>query len=160
MPELCRDGEAKLSPDVAIVHHRQKDQRGVECGLPAVNLNSTEEVSAVTCVHCLTQFGRSSKGDCVGASTFECVASEVGRLVTEKNKAYGSSFEKSGAIMRIFYPEGVSHTQLDDALTVIRVLDKLFRIATARDALGESPWRDVMGYALLAVERVEREKSS
>lgn len=86
------------------------------------------------------------------------IATDLADLVAEKNKAYGSSFEKAGAIMRILYPDGIAPEKLDDALTVVRVLDKLFRIATDRDALGESPWRDVLGYALLAVERQERGK--
>lgn len=79
----------------------------------------------------------------------------IGELVEEKQAAYGDSFGKSGAVMRILYPDGISPEKLDDALTVVRVLDKLFRIATDRDALGESPWRDVAGYALLSVKRIE-----
>ena len=88
------------------------------------------------------------------------IAIEVAALVAVKNAAYGSSFAKSGAVLRILYPEGVKPEQFDDLLTIARVLDKLFRIATDRDALGESPWRDVLGYALLAVERVQGEKSA
>lgn len=88
------------------------------------------------------------------------VGLEVGTLVEAKQKAYGDSFGKSGAVMAILYPDGITTEKLDDALTVVRVLDKLFRIATDRDALGESPWRDVAGYALLSVVRVERRKSA
>jgi len=91
----------------------------------------------------------------VSAAPWEAIGSEVGRLVAEKQAAYGDSFGRSGAVMRILYPGGIPAEQLDDALTVVRVLDKLFRIATDRDALGESPWRDVAGYALLSVARVE-----
>lgn len=83
------------------------------------------------------------------------IGKSIGELVTEKQAAYGDSFGKSGAMMRILYPDGIPHEKMDDALTVVRVLDKLFRIATDRDALGESPWRDVAGYALLAVRRQE-----
>lgn len=79
----------------------------------------------------------------------------IGETVEKKQAAYGDSFGKSGQVMRILYPEGVSPGKLDDALTVVRVLDKLFRIATDRDALGESPWRDIAGYALLSVSRLE-----
>ena len=63
--------------------------------------------------------------------------------------------EGFGILLRALYPDGIPLGKLDDALTVVRVVDKLFRIATARDALGESPWRDIAGYALLAVKRVE-----
>lgn len=79
----------------------------------------------------------------------------IGTLVESKQAAYGDSFGKSGSVMRILYPDGIKPEQLDDALTVVRVLDKLFRIATDRDALGESPWRDIAGYALLSVARIE-----
>lgn len=88
--------------------------------------------------------------------TYEQIGAGIGALVTEKQAAYGDSFGKSGDVMRLLYPEGISPEKLDDALTVVRVVDKLFRIATARDAFGESPWRDVAGYALLSVKRQEK----
>jgi hypothetical protein len=86
------------------------------------------------------------------------IGRDVGRLVAEKQAAYGDSFGKSGAVLRALYPNGISAEQLDDALTITRVIDKLFRIATDKDALGESPWRDVAGYALLAIRRDEAVK--
>lgn len=84
------------------------------------------------------------------------LATRIGSLVQAKQAAYGDSFGKSGLIMNILYPNGVPTAKLDDALTVVRIIDKLFRIATDRDALGESPWQDIAGYALLALERTER----
>lgn len=85
--------------------------------------------------------------------TYEEIGAEIGKLVASKQAAYGDSFGKSGAVMRILYPDGISVEKLDDALTVVRVLDKLFRIATDRDALGESPWRDICGYGLLSAAK-------
>lgn len=85
------------------------------------------------------------------------IGAEIGALVETKQAAYGDSFSKAGAILRILYPDGVPLEKLDDALTIVRILDKLFRIATDRDALGESPWRDIAGYALLSVARVEQD---
>jgi len=86
------------------------------------------------------------------------IAAIIAATVERKQAAYGDSFGKAGAIMAILYPAGVPVERLDDALAVVRVIDKLFRIATDRDALGESPWRDIAGYALLAVRRVEQDK--
>ena len=77
-------------------------------------------------------------------------ALDIAALVTEKQRVYGNSFGKSREVIRILYPDGISREQYADALAVIRVIDKLFRIATDRDALGESPWQDIAGYALLA----------
>ena len=85
--------------------------------------------------------------------SYQDTATQIAKLVETKQAAYGDSFGKSGEILAILYPNGISLAQLPDALTVVRVIDKLFRIATDRDALGESPWRDIMGYALLSVER-------
>lgn len=90
-------------------------------------------------------------------SDLERIAGEVGRLVTAKQAAYGDSFGKSGDVMRLLYPEGIRPDQLTDALAVVRVVDKLFRIATDRDAFGESPWRDVAGYGVLGAAKDEAE---
>jgi len=84
---------------------------------------------------------------------YETKGTEIGRLVDTKNAAYGDSFSKSGEIMRILYPDGISASQMDDALTVIRIIDKLFRIATDKDAMGESPFADIAGYGILGSSR-------
>lgn len=86
-------------------------------------------------------------------------AAEIGGLVEEKQKAYGDSFGQAGLIMQVLYPSGIRPDQYDDALCVIRILDKLFRIATDRDALGESPYRDIAGYAILGAVAVERNRN-
>jgi len=80
---------------------------------------------------------------------YEKLGREIGRLVDEKQKAYGDSFGKSGAMLRILYPDGISITQYDDMLAIVRIIDKLFRIATDKEALGENPFRDIAGYGLL-----------
>jgi hypothetical protein len=85
---------------------------------------------------------------------------EIGNLVAEKNEAYGDSFGKIGNVMRELYPNGINIEQMDDALTVVRVIDKLFRIATKKDAFGESPWKDICGYGLLGWRRDEEKKTS
>lgn len=90
--------------------------------------------------------------------TFADIAAEVAKLVEEKQAAYGDSFGRSGAVLDLLYPAGIPVEAYDDALAIVRVVDKLFRVATDRDALGESPWRDIAGYALLAVRRVEQDK--
>lgn len=87
--------------------------------------------------------------------SYRDLGAAIGELVEKKQAAYGDSFGKSGELVRILYPDGIPLEKLDDGLTVIRVIDKLFRIATDRDALGESPWRDIAGYALLATKRAE-----
>ena len=73
----------------------------------------------------------------------------LGELTQEKNEAYGDSFEKSGEVLVLLYPSGIRPEQYRDALAIVRVVDKLFRIATRKEAFGESPWKDIAGYGIL-----------
>ena len=57
--------------------------------------------------------------------------------------------------LEVLYPNGISPTQYRDALAITRVIDKLFRLANKKDAFGESPWRDICGYAILGVANDE-----
>lgn len=90
-----------------------------------------------------------------GRPIWAVIGEDVGLLVAAKQAAYGDSFGRAGEVLRVLYPDGIRPDQYGDLLTIARVLDKLFRVATDRDAFGESPWRDVAGYALLAVNRDE-----
>jgi len=76
---------------------------------------------------------------------------ELGQLVDRKQQAYGDSVGKTGPIMRILYPDGIPREAVDDALLMVRVLDKLNRMASnpSGDLMDESPWKDVAGYGLL-----------
>ena len=89
-------------------------------------------------------------------SGFAKLGMQVGDLVERKNQAYGDSFSTAGDALRILYPNGVAAAQLDDALVLARVWDKLSRVARANDPSGESPWLDIAGYALLALNRQEK----
>ena len=84
-------------------------------------------------------------------SEFEVIAAQLGQIVTAKNLAYGNSMATSGAALRLLYPQGIRPEQMDDALLIARIWDKLQRIATDRDALGESPYMDIAGYGILGI---------
>jgi len=83
--------------------------------------------------------------------SYESIGREIGKLVKEKNEAYGDSFGRSCKILEVLYPNGVPVDQYRDALAITRVIDKLFRLANNKDAFGESPWRDICGYSILGV---------
>jgi len=84
---------------------------------------------------------------------YQQIGADTGKLVAEKQEAYGDSFGRSGAVLREMYPDGIKPDQYDDLLTVARVLDKLFRIANDKGAFDENPWRDIVGYGLLGMAR-------
>jgi hypothetical protein len=79
----------------------------------------------------------------------ERIGPEIAQLVAEKNQSYGSAFAKAGAFLRLLYPNGLRPEQFDDALLLVRIFDKQVRIATRKDAFGESPYADIAGYGIL-----------
>ena len=86
--------------------------------------------------------------------TFQELATDIGTLVEEKNKAYGSAFDKAGDFMRLLYPEGIKPDQYKDMLCTVRIFDKLMRIATSCEDTEEKKidaYSDIMGYALLGL---------
>ena len=82
---------------------------------------------------------------------FITLAEQVGTLVAKKNMAYGDSFRRSGEILAILYPESVTPGQYEDMLGVVRIIDKLFRIANGDRT--EDPWEDIAGYGILGMAR-------
>ena len=90
---------------------------------------------------------------------YEELGRRVGALVDVKNAAYGSSFDDAGDFLRLLYPNGIQPSQYGDALALVRIFDKMKRIATDRDALGESPYQDIAGYGLLGLQRVEKSRA-
>ena len=85
------------------------------------------------------------------------IGNRIGELVRQKNLAYGDSFSRATDILEVLYPSGVQPHQYRDMLAVIRVIDKLFRLATRKDAFDESPWNDIAGYALLGIAADEKD---
>ena len=84
---------------------------------------------------------------------FSQLGDAVGDLVHDKQRAYGDSFGRSGECLRQMFPEGIDINQYDDLLTIARILDKLFRLANDPTAFDENPYRDIVGYALLGMNR-------
>lgn len=80
----------------------------------------------------------------------ERVAEEMVGLLKEKNKAYGNSIYTATEIMKLLYPDGINVDQIDEALILVRILDKFSRITKGdKKAFGEDPWRDIVGYSIL-----------
>lgn len=86
------------------------------------------------------------------------LANEVGKLVEQKQKAYGDSFNRSELILKVLYPDGIKPENYKDLLAITRMIDKLFRISTKNDPFGESPYRDLVGYSLLGLANDEELK--
>jgi hypothetical protein len=98
--------------------------------------------------------------------SYEELARRLGAMTDAKNKAYGDSFDRAGGILQILYPNGVRVEQYTDMLALVRIIDKLFRVASGHDGFqGESAYNDIAGYGLLGamrrlIEQAAREKET
>lgn len=90
-------------------------------------------------------------------SDYSKLGKEIGELVEEKNEAYGDSFATSGGFLKLLYPDGIDPEDYTDALALVRIFDKCKRIATRKDAFGESPYKDIVGYGLLGAMKDAKE---
>lgn len=88
---------------------------------------------------------------------YEEIGRKIGRLVSEKQKAYGDSYGNSGKILEILFPNGVRVDQYKELLAICRVVDKLFRLANDPHYGDESPWGDICGYSLLRLGSWEKD---
>lgn len=81
--------------------------------------------------------------------TYERLGKDIGRLLETKQAQYGDSFGVAPLLVRFLYPDGVGVEHYDNLLAVVRILDKLKRIATAKADDPEDAWSDIAGYAIL-----------
>lgn len=91
---------------------------------------------------------------------FQILANKIGTIVDKKNKAYGDSFSQAGTFLKLLFPDGIPPEKYGDMLTIVRIFDKLKRIATDKGAFDEDPFSDIVGYGLLGVHNnnLNREK--
>lgn len=78
-------------------------------------------------------------------------AEKLGELVDKKQIQYGNSFKETHKILKILYPNEMKSEQYHDALAIVRIVDKLFRISKGNQG-DESAWDDIAGYAILMAE--------
>lgn len=80
---------------------------------------------------------------------FKGIGTSIGELVASKNRAYGDSFAHSGEILKLLFPNGVPVEQYTVVLALVRILDKIFRLATNPTYNSENCWHDIAGYCIL-----------
>lgn len=95
------------------------------------------------------------------------IAHEVASLVSEKQKAYGNSVDKVQRVIEIMmeqYDNGdgtytVPKELIPHLLYQVRIMDKQNRIFTnpEADLMDESPYTDILGYALLMLAKLKEE---
>jgi hypothetical protein len=89
---------------------------------------------------------------------YEKTALYIAKMLEEKNKSYGNAYGKAPDFLSLLYPDGVSPDQYKDMLFVLRIFDKLMRIANQKGAFNEDAYMDGAGYFTLALIEDERTK--
>jgi hypothetical protein len=91
-------------------------------------------------------------------SDYRTIAQEIADLLEVKQGQYGDSVGITPKILALLYPEGVRVDQYPDMLTIVRMLDKFKRVATAKADDPEEPWKDLCGYPLLRLAERRKRK--
>lgn len=84
---------------------------------------------------------------------FKKITDDLATILSIKDEAYGNAFDKTTHILSLLYPNGIKVEQYKDLHVIIRMLDKISRIARDNDPLGESPYMDIAGYSILSLAR-------
>lgn len=77
------------------------------------------------------------------------MGTKLGEIVAKKNEAYGDAVRNVARIIKILYPNGISTEQIPAMLVIVRMIDKMSRIANQPNFGGEDPALDISGYGLL-----------
>lgn len=83
---------------------------------------------------------------------YESISQDIGRLVDEKNSQYGDSINSTAEFLRLLFPEGIPVEAYGDLGVIVRVFDKLKRIANGNQG-EENAWSDLAGYGILMANK-------
>ena len=107
-----------------------------------------------------------NRDETVSTGRFEVRGQTIGKLVDEKELAYGQSVKKTSQLIKIFLQDYkqdngtyiISEPLLDQLLLQVRIIDKQNRIFNnpTADRMNESPYSDIAGYGLLGEALLDR----
>jgi dihydrofolate reductase len=85
----------------------------------------------------------------------EQIATMLGRMVDEKNRQYGGSYQETETVLKLLWPDGIPTTSYPDFLCIMRIWDKMKRIGASKgqdDLGGEDARKDLLGIAIRMLE--------
>ena len=80
---------------------------------------------------------------------FENIAKQVVDAVQRGNKETGNCITETTKVIRILFPNGIPSGKEQDEAIIVRILDKMFRIANAQGNTS-AIWQELTAYALNA----------
>lgn len=88
-------------------------------------------------------------------SQYHTIAEGVAELVLQKQKEYGNGVLRSNRMMLQLFPDGIPAAKYRDAFTLVRLMDKISKIAADENSATGEPWRDIAAYSLLTLALIE-----
>lgn len=87
---------------------------------------------------------------CLRQNEYESAGQALGLLIDEKRRQYGGgALERAAAVMTLLYPDGIQPEHYCDAMSLMRVVEKLCRVAGGNQG-DEDAWIDIAGHGLVA----------
>lgn len=83
---------------------------------------------------------------------------QIGDIVADKNAKYGSAYRSSADFLKVLFPNGIPVDRYQEVLLMVRMFDKMQRLATGCGGDTEDPWMDLAGYSMLGVESSQHRK--
>lgn len=87
-------------------------------------------------------------GEDIETSIYKETALKIGNIVQTKNNQYGNAINNTGEFLKLLYPNGIKQEQYAELGVIVRVYDKLKRIANGNQG-EENAWQDIAGYGIL-----------
>ena len=87
---------------------------------------------------------------------FKETALDIADLLNDKHLQYGDTFKETAVVLRRLYPDGIKPQQYSDVLYVLRIYENLVRALNMENSA--EPWRDIAGFAILALEAKHAQK--
>lgn len=81
---------------------------------------------------------------------YRLLAESVGDVVDRKNVQYGDAINDVEVFLKLLYPGGIPVERFRDVGLLVRMYDKMKRIASGNQG-EENAWQDLCGYALLGL---------
>ena len=73
---------------------------------------------------------------------FKKITDDLAQILSIKDEAYGNAFDKTTQSLSLLYPNGIKVEQYKDLHVIIRMLDKISRIARGIPVGGDIEYAD------------------
>jgi hypothetical protein len=81
------------------------------------------------------------------SAELEVLAPKLVEEIKIASRQNGNSFVEATKVMKVLFPQGIAGKE-QDAFAMVRILDKMFRIANAPSETASILWQELCAYAL------------